>query len=155
MKKSFTGTIEQIKQFLWRFDKDKQYDIQIDVHKNKRSLNANNYAWKLITELANEMRLSKEEVYMQMLKDYGQSYKIETPIENKINDDSIKYFEKRDVFVKDGQVYQEYIIFRGTSGYDSKEMSIFIDGLVQECRQLGIETLEDLEIKRLLKEMEK
>jgi len=33
-------------------------------------------------------------------------------------------------------------------------MSIFIDGLVQEARNLGIETLKDKEIKKLIEDME-
>ena len=47
------------------------------------------------------------------------------------------------------------MFYIGTSQYDSKEMSIFIDGLVQEARNLGIQTLEDIEIENLIKEMEK
>ena len=33
-------------------------------------------------------------------------------------------------------------------------MSVFIDGLVQEAKQLDIETLEDKEIRELIKYME-
>ena len=47
--------------------------FKIDKHREKRSLNANNYAWALLTEIGNVMRLSKEDVYLKMLKEYGQS----------------------------------------------------------------------------------
>ena len=47
------------------------------------------------------------------------------------------------------------MIYKPTRKYDSREMSVFIDGIVQECRNLGIETLEDLEIKQMIEEMEK
>ncbi len=47
--------------------------IKIDKYREKRSLNANNYAWKLITEIGNATLRSKEEVYFEMLKQYGQS----------------------------------------------------------------------------------
>lgn len=36
--------------------------IKVDRHREKRSLNANNYAWKLITEIGNKTRQSKEDV---------------------------------------------------------------------------------------------
>ena len=54
------GNIEQIIQYLFKQDKTKQYEVK--EYKEKRSLNANNYAWKLITEIANVMKISKEEI---------------------------------------------------------------------------------------------
>ena len=47
--------------------------VKIDKYRVRRSLNANNYAWKLLTEIANVIRADKEEVYLKMLKRYGQS----------------------------------------------------------------------------------
>ena len=64
-----TGNAIQIIQWLYNQDKDKRFDIK--EHKEKRSLNANNYAWKLITEIGDEKRRSKEEIYLEMLKSYG------------------------------------------------------------------------------------
>ena len=66
-----TGNPLQIIQWLYNQDKDKNFTIK--EYKEKRSLDQNSYAWKLITEIGNVLRKSKEEVYLQMLKDYGQS----------------------------------------------------------------------------------
>lgn len=147
---TFTGTKTEIQQFLYKLDKDTIYDLKIDKHRKKRSLNANNYAWYLINEMANALRLSKEEIYFQMLKNYGQRYVIRLTNKANIND-YFEYYEE----IHSASTCTDYYIFKGTSKYDSKEMSIFIDGLVQEAKQLGIETLEDLEIKNLIEEMEK
>lgn len=150
---TFTGTKAEISQFLFKLDKDTIWDIKVDKHRNKRSLNANNYAWALINEIANAMRLSKEKVYFQMLKDYGQRDMI--PMLSNINpSDYFKYYEKIGVIKRNDNTFISYMVYKGTSTYDSKEMSIFIDGLVQEARTLGIETLEDKEINRLIEEME-
>lgn len=65
------GTIEQIIKYLFQQNKEKIFEVK--EYKEKRSLNANNYAWKLMTEIANVLRMSKEEVYIEMLKAYGQS----------------------------------------------------------------------------------
>lgn len=65
------GTIEQIIQFLFKQDKTKKYELK--EYKEKRSKSQNAYAWEIIGKIANIQRLSKEEVYLQMLKDYGQS----------------------------------------------------------------------------------
>jgi hypothetical protein len=51
---------------------------------------------------------------------------------------------------EDGKELVFYKIFRGSSTYDTKEMSILIDGIVTECKELGIETLPPEEVKRML-----
>lgn len=151
---TFTGTKTEIQQFLYKLDKDIVYDLKIDKHRNKRSLDANNYAWHLISEIANVLRMSKEEIYLRMLKDYGQREYI-SMLAN-VNPNRIsKYYEEQGTFKHNNNTFKSYMFYIGTSQYDSREMSVFIDGLVQEARQLGIETLEDIEIQELLKEMEK
>ena len=153
-KKTFTGTIAAINQFLFKFNKNIVYDITIDKHRDKRSLNANNYAWKLMTEIGNQLRMSKEEVYMQMLKDYGQREYV--CLLANVNPNRIsKYYEEQGIFKQNGNTFKSYMFYVGTSQYNSKEMSIFIDGLVQEAKNLGIETLEDKELNEMIKEMEK
>lgn len=151
---TFTGTKEEIKQFLFKLDKDVVYDIKVDKHRNKRSLDSNAYAWSLITQLGNVLRLSKEEVYIQFLKDYGQVMLV--PFQKgKTPSGYAKYYEfetSTKINSKDADYYR---IYKGSSEFDTKEMSIFIDGLVQECRNLGIETKEDYEIKAMIEEMEK
>ena len=67
---TFIGTKAEIQQFLYRLDKDTIYDIKVEKHKNKRSLDANAYSWVLQNEIANALRLSKEEVHEKMLKEY-------------------------------------------------------------------------------------
>lgn len=150
---TYTGTKEQIQQFIFKLDKDIMYDIKVDKHRKKRSLDANNYAWHLITEISNVMRLSKEEVYVQFLKEYGQREYV-CLLANIEPSRISKYYEKQGTFKQNGNIYTSYMFYVGTSQYDSYEMSIFIDGLVQEARNLGIQTLEDLEIEVIIKEME-
>ena len=48
-------------QYLYNQDKEKKFTIK--EFKEKRSLDQNAYAWKLITEIGNVLRKSKEEVY--------------------------------------------------------------------------------------------
>ncbi len=122
--------------------------FEIKEYKEKRSLNANNYAWKLITEIGNVLRKSKEEVYLELLKDYGQSEIIS--VKSKI--DIAGYFKYYDLVGQsklNGETFNHYKIFKGTSEYDTKEMSIFIDGVVQEAKQLGIETRTPEQIEEL------
>ena len=141
-----TGKPIQIIQWLYNQEKEKLYDIK--EHKDKRSLSQNAYAWKLITEIGNVIRKSKEEVYMMMLKDYGQSEIVS--ILSSVNPlGYFKYYEKIGTGVINDKEFTHYKIFKGSSEFDSKEMSIFIDGIIQECKQLDIETLTPEMIAKL------
>ena len=136
----------KIIEFLYNQDKEKIYEIH--EKKEKRSLSQNAYAWKLITELGNVLRKSKEEVYLQMLKDYGVSDIV--VMLSKVNPAGyFKYYEKvRDIKLN-GNYFSQWKIIKGSSEFDSKEMSIFIDGIIQECENVGIETMTPDEIKEL------
>ena len=142
------GTPEKLSQYLWQLDKNKKYEIK--EYKEKRSLNSNAYAWKLITEIGNVVRKSKEEVYLQMLKDYGQS-EIVSMLSSISPVGYFKYYEKFGTGTINNKDFTHYKIYKGSSEFDSKEMSIFIDGIVQEAKQLNIQTLEDIEMEELIR----
>ena len=40
----------------------------------------------------------------------------------------------------DGKKFVHYRAIKGTSEYSTKEMSVFLDGIVSECREVGIQT---------------
>lgn len=143
------GNSEEIMHWLWQQDKDKEFEIKECKH--KRSLNANNYAWHLITEIANRLMKSKEEVYLQMLIDYGQREMVSILSSINING-YFKYWNIAGKSVLNGKEFTHYYIYKGTSEYNTKEMAIFIDGVVQEAEQLEIPTKTPNEIARL-KEM--
>lgn len=122
--------------------------IKIDKYREKRSLNANNYAWKLLTEIGNIIRISKEEVYFLMLKRYGQSEMISVLSHIPIGD-YVKYCEEAGESTLNGKLFKHYKVYKGSSEFDKREMSIFIDGIVEEAKALGIETKTPDEITRL------
>lgn len=113
--------------------------IKIDRYGEKRSLNANNYAWKLLTEIGNRTRQSKEDVYFLMLKRYGQSEMISVMAHIPIGE-YVKYCEEAGESTLNGKLFKHYKVYKGSSEFDTKEMSIFIDGIVSEAKDLGIQT---------------
>lgn len=127
-------------------NKDKEFEIK--EYKPKRSRNANNYAWNLITKIADVLRLDKEEVYLDMLKHYGQSEMVSVLSEIDVKG-YFKYYEKVGETVLNGKEFSHYKIFKGSSEYTTSEMNIFISGIVQEAEQLDIETLTPIEIEKL------
>lgn len=140
------GNAESVIQWLFKQDKDKIYEIK--EKKEKRSLSQNAYAWKLITEIGNVLRKSKEEIYLNMLKDYGQS-QIISILSTVDPNGYLKYYEEIGTGIVNNKEFTHYKIFKGSSEFDTKEMSIFIDGIIQECNNLGIATLSKEEIASL------
>ena len=119
--------------YLYNQDKEKQFELS--ELKKDRSKQQNSLAWKLIVLIANTIGRTKEEVYRQMLKDYGQSMLIPLPKGEK---PIFKYYEFKENSILNGKEADWYLIMKGSSEYNTKEMSIFIDGIVQECQNLDI-----------------
>jgi hypothetical protein len=122
--------------------------IEIKPYRRHRSLNANAYAWKLIGEIANIVRASKEEVYLEMLKRYGQS-EIVSVLSHIPIDQYIKYCEEAGESELNGKLFKHYKVYKGSSEFDTREMSILIDGIVSEAKNLGIQTETPEEIAKI------
>ena len=123
-------------------------DIEVKKHRAKRSLNANNYMWSLINEMANVLRTSKEDVYLVMLKRYGQS-EIISVLSNINISGYFKYYDIAGTSKLNGKEFTHYKVYKGSSEYDTREMSVLIDGVVSECKDLGIETMTPDELAAL------
>jgi hypothetical protein len=134
----------------------KKLKITAVQYREKRSLDANSYCWKLMSEMAELLRISKEEVYENMLQRYGTNAKdsegnlITISVPAKVD---IKNADIHCAFMGKGYAgdkeFNHYRLIKGSSMYDTKEMSILIDGVVSECKELGIETLPDDQIRHL------
>lgn len=146
-----TGKIDKFLPLIFRLDKDTVYDVKIDKHREKRSLNANAYLWKLVTEIGNVLNKSKEEVYLQMLIDYGQSEMVSILSEIDVKG-YFKYYKLAGTSILNDKEFNHYKIYKGSSEYDTKEMSILLEGVVQEAKNLGIKTKDDIELERLVEE---
>lgn len=146
-----TCKIDKILPLIFRLDKDTIYDVKITKHREKRSLNCNAYLWKLVTEIGNVLSKSKEEVYLQMLIDYGQSEMISILSDIDVKG-YFKYYKLAGSSMLNGKLFNHYKVYKGSSDYDTKEMSILLNGVVQEAKNLGIKTKEDYELEKLIEE---
>jgi len=132
----------------WLLNQDREKLFEIKPYRQKRSLNANAYAWVLINEMANRLRTSKDEVYQEMLKRYGQSKVISVLSDIDISR-FVKYYEEIGKGHVEGKEFTHYRCFIGSSEYDSREMAILIDGIVDEAKELGIDTLPTTAVERM------
>lgn len=140
------GNPLQLIQWLYNQDKNKRFNIK--EYREKRSLDQNAYAWKLITEIGNAIRKSKEEVYLDMLKHYGQS-EIVSMLSSINPNGYFKYYEPIGTGLVNNKEFTHYKIFKGSSEFDKNEMSIFLDGIIQECDNLKIPHLSKADISLL------
>jgi hypothetical protein len=125
-----------------------EIDIELKEHKEKRSLNSNSYAWVLITKIADVLRANKEDVYLEMLKRYGQS-EIVSVLSSIDITGYFKYYEVAGTSTLNNKEFTHYKCFKGSSEYDTREMSILVDGIVSEAKLLNIEVLPPEELENL------
>lgn len=140
--------------------KGKKVRATLRQWKEKRSLDANAYYWVLLGKIADILKSSTTELHNQMISAYGQPEIMEGSLVNFILLDSIPWQELAHIHLKpttktkvleDGKLYRVYRVMRGSSTYDSKEMSVLIEGVVSEAKELGIETIPPEELERLVR----
>ena len=122
-------------------------EIEIDIRAKeiKRSLNSNNLLWEYITRIAEKtcakgdsLTKTKDSVYLELLKEYGQSVTITVKEEVDLETLGFKYFER----FKDGLIgntrFVAYRLFIGSSQYNKKQMSVLLEGAKTRAAELGI-----------------
>lgn len=141
------GTSKELIKRLVELPDDKKYEIK--EYKEKRSLNANNYYWQLVTKLGNVLGMDKEWLHFLLLQKYGQSEMISVVADVDMKN-YLKYYAEAGESNLNGKTFKHYKVYKGSSEMDRKEMSILINGLVEECQIQGIETKTPAEINSLL-----
>lgn len=150
------------KDILWKISEmeflpDTVYVFKGGVQGQKWSWNALAYCWVLMDKIAKHpsIKSSKEEIYISMLEKYG--FFMYLPVLQK-NVQTIKdlfrivkdrgYVE---MTTKSGKqvICKQLQCYKGLSQYDSKEMAYFIDMVVSDAKELGIETATPDELEEL------
>lgn len=141
-----------------------EVDITAKKHRKKRSLDANNYFHLLVGKIADKLGISKTRCKNILIGRYGQQEFLEEgqPVVLKTNISVEKMLEQEFLHCMPCGCKQEngaevvfYKVFRGSHTYDTKEMSILIDGTVQEAKDLGIETIPPAELQRMMERWDK
>ena len=132
------------------------YDIV--KHQEKRSRNANNYAWQLIDKIAAKMRLSKTEVYRNAIKDTPGVTKDVILIKKEAVNRFANSWERGHLGRQVQELpdtdpdYVNLIVLYGSSDYSKGQMSHFIDVLTQDAMALGIDTKPQEYVDSLLED---
>lgn len=146
-----TDVSEQAVQTISAFD---DLSVEMKKYRAKRSLDANAYFHVLVGKIADTMTISKAKAKNMLICRYGQPqllpdgsimiYKTNAPEEFMWEQEAVHAIPVR---YEDKATF--YKIYRGSHTYDTKEMSLLIDGTVADAKELGIETLPPAELARM------
>lgn len=128
-----------------------EYDVEIKKHRERRTLDQNALYWATLTELARRLDISNNAAHNLILRRYGQVERYEGKCVYVVLPDTDeaekKALEAEDYHLKPtsevkhgnmGQSWRTWILLRGSRSYNTEEMTRLIDGLYDECRQLGM-----------------
>lgn len=146
-----TDVSEQAVQTISAFD---DLSVEMKKYRAKRSLDANAYFHVLVGKIADTMTISKAKAKNMLICRYGQPqllpdgsimiYKTNAQEEFMWEQEAVHAIPVR---YEDKATF--YKIYRGSHTYDTKEMSLLIDGTVADAKELGIETLPPAELARM------
>lgn len=134
--------------------KGKELSCEIKAFRKHRSLDSNAYCWVLCQKIAEVIHSTKELVYKKVIKDVGQFELM--PIKNEAVERWQKVWESKGMgwfseVLEDSKLtgYKKIISYYGSSVYDNREISILINELIVQCKDLNIETMPPNEIDRM------
>lgn len=135
--------------------RDRLYDLEIKQHREKRSLDANAYYWKLCGDLARAIGDTTDNIYRRHIRDIS-NYDTLCMVTEAVPD-----FERRWKSGHLGRLIETreskipgcttVLAYYGSSDFDTREMSRLIDNCIQDCQAVGVETLPPDKLE-LLKE---
>ena len=129
-------------------------DEEIEVKKKKRSKKANAYYWSLLQELCFELNLDVIQEYKNRVKELGifQTFVLDTKnlptFDYLWSNNGIAYFTEK---VEENGNKTTINAYYGSSSYNSKQFSRLLDNLIQDCKSVGIQTLDEKEIEELIR----
>ena len=136
-------------------DPTNEYAVQV-VSTKRFSKNANAYAWVLQDQMASKLKLEKDEMHRLMLERYGQTKRDKNGVPivfSVISEvDATAFYPYISITGHgsvNGKEFTHYRVLKGSTDFTTDEMAVFIDGVVQEAKELGIETLTPDSIERM------
>ncbi len=148
--KSYGNILPYLEEF-----QDKKLSLEVKKA-NKRSTTANGYAWVLLGELQEKLKIPKEELYKKYIRECGIFEVI--PIRN----DAIPKFTES--WKQNGlgwicetgpsklKGYTNVMAYYGTSVYTKEEMAVLLGSIVDDCIEQGIPTKRREDINSLIEE---
>ena len=135
-------------------DELREGEISLNAMKwrNRRSLDANAYMWTLVDKIAQNTRQRPVDVYRHAIKEIpGNSTLV--CVQDKAKDVLQKQWQAKGLGWQTEELKSKIegctniVLYYGSSVYDTQQMSLLIDSIVEEAKALGIETLTPYELE--------
>ena len=137
-RNDFEALVDEMK------DKDK-LSIEVKPFRQRRSLDANAYAWVLMDRLATALSKSKAEIYREYVRDIGgnsETVCVKDEAAEKLCEgwghNGLGWVSE--TFKSKLQGCTNVVLYYGSSTYDTAQMSRLLDLIIQDCKELGIQT---------------
>lgn len=140
-------------------DPEKDYTVKIEPVKRKRSLNSNAYYWQLAHQIAETKGIPYTEYHNRNLAEMGvpklydgkRLWGLLPDTDWWIHqlDGEDHYGPTSETEDRKGTMYRWFYQLKPSREYDTKEMYSLIDKVVQDAKELGIETMTPDEIARM------
>ena len=140
----------------------KALDIKVTQHREKRTMSQNSYYWVLIGKLAAAQRISVARLHNLLLRDVCLPFIVDGKVamqpipntdkaENEVLEAETFHLKPTSGVIKgaDGDIYRWYIVLRGSSTFNTQEMTVLLDRLIDECKESGIETATPWELAQM------
>ena len=135
---------------------DKPLDIEIDVHREKRSLNANAAMWAMLGRMAAVLHTTADELYIEELRNYGAfDFVCTLPEKAETIGKQFRLYEPCGTRFVSGKKMVVLKVWLGSSTYDTKQFSTLLDGIICDAKELGVEFITSQERDLLIAEREK
>lgn len=147
--------LEQAQRICDSMKVDKIYTAEIKEYREKRSINANAYFWVLLSKLSAKLNIPKTELYRELIREIGDNFYVLQVKTSEIQAVSESWQHNGLGWITEdlGPCDDEYsfvIFYKGSSTYNTKQMSDLIELVVAECKEQGIETKTPDEIASMI-----
>lgn len=129
--------------------REQTLDITAKRHRNRRSKNANALLWSCIGKIAAAVLADKWDVYLKMLKRYGEfTYVCVKPNAVEMLKRQWRECEELGPIMVNGTPAVQMLCYYGSSTYNTKQFTVLLDGVISEMEEMGLETPSQEELKR-------
>lgn len=140
----------------------KDVEVELKLHRDRRSLDANAYFHLLANKIAKALGSSDEDIKIQLVERYG-------ALDRDANGKLISFTLPDGVpptkiypytlFIgrqfMNGTMINKYVIYKRTHEMNTEEFAHLIDGTIQDAQELGIETITPEEKQRMMESYER
>ena len=135
----------------------KTYELTAKIYRKARSIPANAYFHKLCNSLASVLGVSDDEMKVHLVLKYGTvAEKDGVPVTITLPKAvDVQEFYRYAKWIEGDEYTDTYLLYKQTHTLDGSEFSRLISGTVEDCAELGIETLPPAELEAMYAQADK